>query len=79
MQRVGNEVIQAFPIKPRTYVGVATGYTYGGCILHAVDKQTVTFDFGIKGVVVVDVGEGQDLSFNDDVISITSTGTVWIS
>ena len=79
MLKVANEVIQAFPITKRTYVGTPSGYTDGGVILHVVADCTVDFDFGTTGIVSVNAVAGQDLAFNDDVKSITATGECWIS
>jgi hypothetical protein len=79
MIKVANEAIQAFPITERTYVGVATGYANGGCVLHAAEDGDITFDFGTRGIVVVTVTAGQDLALDPDIQSITSTATVWIS
>jgi hypothetical protein len=79
MIKVGSEAIQAFPITERTYSGVANGYTAGGAVLHAAEDGNITFDFGTRGVVALSVSAGQDLALDPDIISITSTGVVWIS
>ena len=79
MIKVGNEIVQAFPVSERTYVGVANGYTFGGTVLHAAEDGDITFDFGTRGVVVLSATAGQDIALDPDIESITSTGTVWIS
>jgi hypothetical protein len=79
MIKVGSEAIQAFPVTERTYSGVANGYTAGGTVLHAAEDGDVTFDFGTRGTVVLSVVAGQDLALDPDIVSITSTGVVWIS
>jgi len=78
MIKLGNEMVQAFPIMNSTFVGVANGYTGGGRILHAAEDGTLTFVLPTKNISI-DVVAGQDIALSLDVRSITSTGTVWIS
>ena len=79
MVKVANESIQAFPVTSRTYVGVANAYTDGGVVLHCGEDGDVTFDFGTSGTVVISVKAGQDFALAPNIMSITSTGIVWIS
>jgi hypothetical protein len=79
MIRLANEIVQAFPVTERTYVGTPNGYSSGGSILHAVNDCQITFDFGTRGTVVMDVSAGQDLALDEDIQSITATDVCWIS
>jgi hypothetical protein len=79
MIKAGSELVQAFPTSERTYVGVASGFSDGGMVLHAAEDGDITFEFGTSGTVVVSVVAGQDLALDVDIESITSTGVVWIS
>jgi len=80
MVKVASESIQAFPVKPRTYVGTPSGYTGSGNVLHVVGATSITFDFGTQGVVVIDgLVPGQDFALDASLKSITADGTVWIS
>ena len=79
MVKVADEIIQAFPITSRTYVGVANAYDMGGVALHCGEDGDVTFDFGTSGVVIVSAKAGQDFALAPNIVSITSTGIVWIS
>ena len=80
MVKLAEEIIQAFPITERTYVGTPSGYTAGGSVLHVVAATTITFDFGTRGTVVVDaLTPGQDFALDPDIVTITADGTVWIS
>ena len=80
MVKTSGETIQAFPITPQTYVGVASAFnTPGYSVVHAAGDGTITFEFGTQGTVAVDVVAGQDLAIHHDCISLTSTATVWIS
>ncbi len=80
MVKVGNETIQAFPVTERTYVGTPNGYSSGGHVLHVVSATTITFDFGTRGIVVLDnLTPGQDFALDPDIQSITADGVCWIS
>ncbi len=80
MIKLANEMIQAFPITERTYVGTPNAYTSGGNVLHVVNATTITFDFGTRGTVVVDnLTPGQDFALDPDIQSITADGVCWIS
>ena len=79
MIKAANEIIQAFPVSERTYVGTPSNYTDGGNILHAVNDCQITFDFGTRGTVVMDVVAGQDLALDPDIQVITATDVCWIS
>ncbi len=79
MVKVANDIIQAFPISERTYVGVPSGYTAGGSVLHVVEDGDITFDFGTRGMVTLSAIAGQDFALDDDIQSITATGMCWIS
>ena len=78
MIQIGNQIVQAFPITERTFVGVANDYANGGTVLHAAADGTITFNFANKSIAI-DVVAGQDVSLDPDIETITSTGTVWIS
>ena len=79
MLQDNSQIIQAFPMRANTYVGVANSYT-GPCeIIHAGEDGTLTLNYGTLGSVVVDVLAGQDLAIDSHIEAVTSTGIVWIS
>ena len=81
MVKTSGETIQAFPITPATYIGVASNFnTPGFSVIHAAEDGTITFEFGTNGgTKIVNVVAGQDLAIHPDCISLTATATVWIS
>ena len=79
MVKTANGDIQAFPIHEGTYIGIPSGYVNGCNIIHALEDCQITFDFGIRGTVLIDVKAGQDLAVASGIESITATATCWIS
>ena len=74
------EIVQAFPITAGTYVGTpsaisAKGYT----LVHCNEACDVTFNFGVKGTVVVSATAGMDFAIGEGCETITATGEVIIS
>ena len=80
MRTVKNNVIQAFVVNGNTYVGTPTDFDVDGFeLVHAAADCDVTFNFGGSNNVVVTVTNGQDLVIGPGCISVSATGTVWIS
>jgi len=81
MVTLKNEAIQAFPVHAGTYNGTATSFMMEGKynIIHAAEDGDITFEFPGSNTIVLSVTAGQDLAVAPGCITITSTGTVWIS
>jgi hypothetical protein len=79
MVRENSQIIQAFPVTPGTYIGIADNYKAASKVLHVVEDCDLTFDFGAQGSVFLTAAAGQDFALAPELKSITSTGVVWIS
>ena len=83
MVKLGNEFIQAFPIKDGTYISPDSGMTgfdaKGRRILHVASDGTITFKFRGGATVVVPVSAGQDLAIGHNCEYIDADCKVWIT
>ena len=80
MVKENSQIIQAFPIKANTYVGIpsnldVTGYS----IVHVNDDATLTFDFGTEGQVTISASAGIDFAIDDTCKTLTSTAECIVS
>jgi len=79
MIQENTQIVQAFPVRANTFNGTANGFVVKGHnIIHAAEDCTITFNIGASSVAL-NVKEGQDIAFGDEVETINSTATVWIS
>ncbi len=75
----GGHPIQAFPVTPGMFSGIASNFDPKGYeIVHAVSDGQITFTFD-SGDVVVNAMAGMDLAIHPQCLSITSSMDVWIA
>jgi len=71
--------VQAFPVSLNTFIGTANDETATNrSVLHAVEDVTCDFTMRDGSVLTMDIAAGLDVGLTTDVISVTSTGKVWI-
>ncbi len=80
MKKDSGQIIQAFPIQSNTYVGTASGLDVEGFdIVHCNEDNTLTFEFGVEGTVVVNATAGQDFAIANNCKYLTSSAEVIVS
>jgi hypothetical protein len=73
------QAVQAFPVHSGMFVGIASDESCTNrSVLHCASDSDVTFTFKDATTITLSMIAGMDVGLTRDVVSLTSTGDVWI-